>query len=260
MPSIGSRDGTAIGYERSGHGPPLVLVHGTTADHTRWTPILPPLERRFTVFAFDRRGRGLSGDSGDYTIELEFDDVAAVVDSIGEPVVLLGHSYGALCSLEAALRTSNVLRLILYEPPIPAGVVIYAPAVIDRLQALLDSGDRAGVVTTFFAEVVRMPDTELQLMQSLPNWPARVNAAHTIPRELRGSEAYVLDPARFKAFTAPALLLQGGASPHFFKAAIEAVHSALPSSRVVTLPDQQHLAVNTAPDLFVREVLAFLGD
>jgi pimeloyl-ACP methyl ester carboxylesterase len=143
MPTIGSRDGTAIGYERSGHGPPLVLVHGTTADHTRWTPILPPLEQRFTVFALDRRGRGLSGDSGDYTIELEFDDVAAVVDSIGEPVVLLGHSYGALCSLEAALRTSNVQRLILYEPPIPAGVVIYAPAVIDRLKVLLDNGDGA---------------------------------------------------------------------------------------------------------------------
>src|SRR3712207_8086243 len=101
--TVTSVDGTSIAYWRSGEGPPLVLVHGTAADHSRWAPVLPAFEQRFTVYAIDRRGRGGSGDSGDYAIEREFEDVAEVVDSLGESVNLLGHSYGALCALEAAL-------------------------------------------------------------------------------------------------------------------------------------------------------------
>src|SRR3712207_2617173 len=99
--TVTSVDGTPIAYWSSGEGSPLVLVHGTAADHARWRPVLPAFEERFTVYAIDRRGRGGSGDSDDYAIEREFGDVAAVVDSLGEPVTLLGHSYGALCALEA---------------------------------------------------------------------------------------------------------------------------------------------------------------
>src|SRR5687767_12504745 len=118
---VASQDGTSIAVQVTGRGAPLLLVHGTTADHSRWTPLLPALEARFTVHAMDRRGRGESGDAADYSLVREFEDVAAVVDAIGGPVNLLGHSYGALCSLEAALRTSNLRKLILYEPPIPLG-------------------------------------------------------------------------------------------------------------------------------------------
>src|SRR5438270_592473 len=103
-----------IATTRTGHGPPLVLVHGTTADHTRWAPLLPVLDELFTVHAVDRRGRGASGDDPDHAIEREFEDVAAVVDAIAEPVHLLGHSYGAICALEAAhaaIATSVVVVL-----------------------------------------------------------------------------------------------------------------------------------------------------
>jgi pimeloyl-ACP methyl ester carboxylesterase len=258
MLTIRSKDGTAIAVERSGHGPPLVAVHGTTADHTRWAPIRADLEKRYTVHAIDRRGRGQSGDSNDYTIDREFEDVAAVVESIGEPVVLLGHSFGALCSLEATLRTSRVARLVLYEPPIPAGVPIYSATIIDRLQVLLEQGDASGVVTRFFSEVVRMPAEELRRLHSLPNWAARVASAHTVPRELRASESYILEPDRFAGLDVPTLLLLGGDSPPFFKAAVTAVHDAVTSSRVVVMPGQQHVAINTAPELFLREVFSFL--
>src|SRR3712207_6694772 len=118
--SATSKDGTPIAYWRSGEGPPLVLVHGTAADHGRWRPVLPAFEERFAVCAVDRRGRGGSGDSEDYAIEREFEDVAAVVDSLGEPAFLVGHSYGALCALEAALLTPNVRKMVLYEPPMDA--------------------------------------------------------------------------------------------------------------------------------------------
>jgi pimeloyl-ACP methyl ester carboxylesterase len=253
-----SKDGTRIAFERTGQGPPLVLVHGTTADHTRWAPVLGELEARFTVHAMDRRGRGGSGDSPDYTLEKEFDDVAAMVDSIGEPAHLLGHSYGAKCSLEACLRTNHVRKLVLYEPPIPAGIPIYSAGLVERMQSSLDAGDRDWVVTSFFREVVRMPEAELALLRSLPNWPARVAAAHTIPREMRVDETYQFDAARFASFRVPTLTLLGGDSPGFLKRGTELVANALSTNRTVILPGQQHAAMNTAPEMFAREVIAFL--
>jgi pimeloyl-ACP methyl ester carboxylesterase len=97
---VTSTDGTPIAYWRSGQGPPLVLVHGTSADHSRWAGVLPLLDERATVYAVDRRGRGSSGDAEPYAFEQEFDDVAAVVDAVAEaegaPVSVLGHSMGAM--------------------------------------------------------------------------------------------------------------------------------------------------------------------
>jgi len=258
MLKVTSKDGTSIACAKSGHGPPLVLVHGTTADHTRWAPVLAALEASFTLYAVDRRGRGESGDAPNYAIEREFEDVAAVVDAIGGPVDLLGHSYGAICSLGASLLTRNIRRLVLYEPPIPVNGPIYEPAVRERVQALLDAGDRQGVVTAFFRDVARMPPGELEMLQKLPNWPARVSAAATIPREMRVGDRYDFEPGRFATMRTPTLLLLGGASPPFFRPAIEAVHAALPVSRIVVLEGQQHVAMNTASELFTRTVLDFL--
>lgn len=257
--TVTARDGTTIAYRRSGEGPPLVLVHGAAADHGRWGPVLPALEGRFTVHAVDRRGRGGSGDSKDYAIEREFEDVAAVVDSLGEPVNLLGHSYGALCSLEVALRTRNVRKLVLYEPPVDVtGEGIYPPGVVDRMEAMLDAGDRDGVIVTTMREVAGVSPEVVEYMRSLPVWQARVAAAHTIPRELRASEAYRFDPERFGDLETPTLLLLGGDSPAMFGEAERAVDETLSDSRIVVMPGQGHSAMDTGTDLFTAEVLRFL--
>ena len=240
---------------------PLVLVHGTGGAYARWAPILPALEKQFTVYAVDRRGRGESGEARTYALEREFEDVAAVVDSIGDQVNLLGHSFGGICALEAALLTPRLRKLVLYEPPLPVpGVTIYPEGVIDRLDALLDAGDRSAVLTTFMREVVRMPEYELDLFKSSPAFPARLAAAHTLPRELRAHEAYRFEPERFKNLRVPTLLLLGGDSPQFFRSAIEAVNAILPNSRIVELPGQQHIAMDTAPDIFIRELVTFLAE
>jgi pimeloyl-ACP methyl ester carboxylesterase len=253
-----SKDGTPIAFAVSGAGPALVLVHGTTADHARWAPILPALEAHFTVYACDRRGRGASGDGPRYALEREFEDIVAVVDGIGGPVDLLGHSHGAICALEAAASAKNLRRLVLYEPPIPAGAPSTPPGALEKLQAMLDAGDRDGVVAAFMTSVARVPPPQVEAMRAQPAWRARVAAAATIPRELRADDAYALSPDRLRGITAPALLLLGGASAPFFRAALERVQAALASSELVVLPGQQHAAIDMAPDLFSREVIAFL--
>jgi pimeloyl-ACP methyl ester carboxylesterase len=258
--SVTSKDGTPIAYWRSAEGPPLVLVHGTAADHGRWTPVLSAFEERFTVCAVDRRGRGGSADPEDYYgIEREFEDISAVVDSLGEPTILLGHSYGALCALEAPLLTTNVPKLVLYEPGIEvAGEEIYPQEVIERLEALLEVGDREGVVATFMREVAGLPPETVEYMRSQRAWQALVAAAHTIPRELRAQEAYRFDPERFGDLEVPTLLLIGGESPTTFEEAEKAVAEALLDSRIVVMPGQGHVAMDTATDLFTTEVLRFL--
>ena len=94
-----------------------MLVHGATADHSSFRFLAPALEADFTVSAVDRRGRGESGDTADYAIEREFDDVAAVVGALGGPVDLFGHSFGGTAALGAAPLAPNLRRLVLYEHP-----------------------------------------------------------------------------------------------------------------------------------------------
>jgi len=261
METVRSKDGTLIAFEKSGKGSPLVLVHGTSADHTRWAPVLPPLRSRFTVYAIDRRGRGGSGDSNPYAIEREFADIAAVVNSIGEPVNLLGHSYGAICSLEAATRSNSLCRLILYEPPIQTGMGIYPPQMLSAMRELLAKGDRDGTVTFFMREIPRVPPHELELLRAAPAWQGRVAAAHTIPREMDASNGgYQFDRAKFARVTTPTLLLLGGDSPAFLAAATHSLHEILPNNRLVVMPGQQHTAMNTAPNLFVGAVFDFLAE
>lgn len=254
-----SRDGTPIASWRSGEGPPLVLLHGAAADHSRWGPVLPTLEEHFTVYAIDRRGRGDSGDVEGYAVEREYEDVAAVVDSIGEPVNVLGHSYGALCALEAALLTRNVRRLVLYDPGIEVtGEEIYPRQVIERMEAMLEAGDRDGVIETTMREVAGLSPETVERMRSLPVWKARVAAAHTIPRELRAVKGYGLEPDRFKDLEVPTLLLSGGESPAALRKAAEVVNEALPDSRIVVMPGQGHSAMDTGTEMFTVEVLSFL--
>ena len=260
MEKVLSRDGTSIAYQRSGSGKPLVLVHGTSGTFRRWAPVLPLLERHFTVCAMDRRGRGESGDSASpYCAQREFEDVAALVDAIGPGVHLFGHSYGAVCALEASLLTDHIDRLVLYEPPIPlAGPRGEDDRVLKKMENLLAAGKREAVLDTFMRKMVRMSSADIKLSKSMAAWPARVAAAHTIPREILALREYSFDPLRFRAASVPTLLLLGGESPEHFRQALLLLESALPNSKTVVLPGEQHVAMETAPELLAEAVSAFL--
>lgn len=260
MQTVTSADGTRIAFWRSGSGPPLLLVHGATYDHmTAWRFVIPGLARRFTVYAIDRRGRGGSGDAPPYELRREAEDVAAVTEAIGEPVNLLGHSYGALCALEAALLTANVRRLILYEGVPLSGANYYAPGIIARLEDLLEAGDVEGMLIAMMREVIQRPAAEIERLRSQhDDWAARLRIAPTLPREMRGEQGYVFVSERFKEMSSPTLLLVGGDSPAIELANAEGIAGTLPDARVAILPGQRHTAMLTAPELFVRHVAQFL--
>ena len=254
--TVTSADGTPIAVWRSGSGPPLVLVHGAIADHSRWAPVMPALEERLTVHAMDRRGRGASGDADEYALEREVEDVVAVVEAAGDDVHLLGHSHGAACALEAALETDRLRTLTLYEPPL--GFLGGSPETVERLEALLAEGKRDEVLSLFLSEVARQPPEAIELMRSLPSWEARLATVHTVPREERATRDYRWEPDRFRELDVRTLFLLGGDSPEPFRLASEAMAEALPNCEVIELPGQRHAAMDTATELFVREVLAFL--
>ena len=261
MQTVISADGTPIAFWPSGQGPPLLLVHGAIASHaTTWRFVLPALERRFSVFAMDRRGRGESGDSPAHRLDREAEDVAAIVDSIGEPVNVLGHSFGALCAAEAALLTPNIRALILYQGVPLRGADGYAPGVLERLEAQLEAGDVDGMLVSMLSDVAGMNAEDIDVLRSQPEaWRIRVGNARTLPRELRAEQQYVFDRERFRRIQARTLLLVGENSLPREMASAEAVARSLLEATVRVLPGEQHIAMLTSPERFVAVVLDFLA-
>lgn len=256
---VTSADGTRISVIRSGRGHPLVLVHGTTVNHSDWDPLLLELNKHFTVYAMDRRGLGASEDPPGYSIEREYEDIAAVIASTGEPAHVMGHSFGGLCSLEAALQTPLVSKLIIYEPPIPTDPYFYPEDILERFDQLMDAGRPDEVLATFMREVARQSAERVELQRRSPRWPNRVAVAHTAVREVRASHDYHFQPERFQNLMAPTLLILGEHAFHGHINATKALQAALPNARTVLLPGQGHIAMHTAPGLYLDEVLRFLS-
>jgi len=259
MNTIFSADQTAIAFEQTGTGRPLLLVHGTNSNHTQWNLALPYLSAHFTASTMDRRGRGQSGDAPDYAIQHEFEDVAALAGSIGEPVDILGHSYGAACVLGAARLIPNLRRMILYEPPmLQAQQSPQRALLLERMEQQLARGENAEVVLTLLRDMLNVPQPMLDRIQTLPNWADQVATAHTIPRELRQSHCYAPKLIDLERINVPTLFLLGEQSPVFFRQTTETLQAHLPNSQIAILPGQQHSAMLIAPELFAGEVVKFL--
>lgn len=242
--------------------PPLLLVHGATADHTTWRVVGPRFAVTRQVFAMDRRGRGASGDAPDYAIEREFEDVAAVAEALGYAEAGLdvaGHSYGGRCALGASLLTPAIRRLVVYEgAPVPPGISYRPPGLVDAVRAALARGDSDAALSTFLAGIVGMSDAALEAYRRDPVWPARVAAAHTILREI---EAEATDPASIDglaAVRAPVLLILGSISRSPFRIGTDALAARLRDARVAVIDGAAHAAHHTHAPEFVTLVEAFL--
>ena len=254
MEHVRSRDGTSIGFAVTGRGPPLVLVHGTTGARWSFALLAPHLEDRFTVCAVDRRGRGESGDAEKYSIEREFEDVAAVVDSLDASALLFGHSYGATAALGAALLAKNLAKLVLYEPS--PGHVVAPDEAVERLEELVAAGDREEALIETF-RLIGLSDEEIEHIRAAPSWPARIAAAHTVPRELRAEAEHRGEASTLASLETPVLFLLGEESPGWARASTEELHAVLPDSTITILPGQGHAATMTAPALVADEIARF---
>jgi pimeloyl-ACP methyl ester carboxylesterase len=258
MPVHRTPDGIDLVYRSLGAGSHLLLLHGTSTDHTTWEPVQSALAEHFQLSILTRRGRCGSGDALPYVLQREFEDVATLVDALGGPVDIVGHSFGALCAMEGALTARSVRRLVLYESPLPGAFPYWPDAIRDRMMPLLNAGQQEQALRTFLEGMLGLSQQEIEALQRLPNWPDRVSYAHTIARELQALSEYSFDVARLRSFAAPTLLLLGGSSPPSRRTMADKFLTSIPDCRVVELPGQGHLAIRFAPELVVREVLKFL--
>lgn len=256
MIRVPSKDGTLIAIECAGAGPTLIMVHGGIGDRTRWTPMFPLLSSHFTVCAMDRRGRGASGDSSEYSLQKEAEDVAAVVDSRPGTVFVLGHSYGGVSALEATFLSDRISKLILYEPPLQDPIDL---AVVDTIERMIKNGEHERAVVTFLTEVGKQSASEVSAMKSRPSWPGLVATIDSHPRQMRALAAYQFDAKRMSTVSMPTLLLIGSdtASPHI-KRAITSLLASLPNPTLVVLEGQQHNAMDSAREMLAEAIINFL--
>jgi pimeloyl-ACP methyl ester carboxylesterase len=262
--SVTSRDGTTIAYEKSGSGPALVLVGGALSNRSHPTvrEYAAVLSQHFTVYNFDRRGRGDSGDTPPYTPEREVEDLAAVIDAAGGSALVYGHSSGAALAIATAARVpTSIARLALYEPPfiVDDGRPAIPEDFVPHLEALLSDGRRGDAVEYFLVQGVGMPVEYVASLRNTPPWPGMEALAHTLPYDgavvgdnMRG---HPLDAERWQAATMPALVVAGGGSPAWMLRSAQAAADALPNATFRTLDEQGHGA---APDVLVPVLVEFL--
>lgn len=258
---VTSADGARIGFERLGDGPPLVLVHGGTADRTRWAPVVPALAERFSLLVVDRRGRGVSRhEPGPYALEREAEDLVAVVEAAGEGARVLAHSYGGLVALEALRLTDRVARAVVYEPPAHTDEApVFPPEVAGLMADQLGRGDTDAALETFFTRVVAVPAAAVEAMRATPLWAVRRDVlAQTFEREGAVVAAYRFDPARFAHLATPVRLLLGTATAPGLHASTRAAAAAVPGAELVELPEQGHVAMDTDRDGFLAATVDWL--
>ncbi len=243
MEQTQSADGTTIAFDRSGNGPALILVYGALNDRSTGIPLAELLAPKFTVYRYDRRGRGSSGDTPPYAAEREIEDLEAIMDEAGGSAQVYGHSSGGVLALEAAARKLPITKLAVYEPPYIIEGDRSAPA-LDlpaRLTELVSSGRRGEVVKLFLVEAVGMPPDVVAQMESSPGWPGMEALAHTLPYDfdLVGN-GNGMPTGRLATIRVPTLALDGGASPDWARHSVREVAAVIPGALHITLDGQTH--------------------
>ena len=245
MNTVVSKDGTTIAYDRRGNGPALVLVDGALCSRAQgpMPDVAEALADRFTVYNYDRRGRGDSGDAGDYAVEREIEDLAAVIEAAGGSAYVYGSSSGAALSLRAAAAGLPIEKLVAFEPPY---VVDDSRKQIPRnwvadLQAL-EPGD---AIKYFFTKGIGLPGIFVTMMKLMPAWKPMKAIAHTLPYDAQvlGRNCFgdPMDTEQWVPIEQPVLVVNGGKSPGWMKASTRALAAAVPGAGHTEVPGQNHV-------------------
>jgi pimeloyl-ACP methyl ester carboxylesterase len=259
MSQVRSKDGTPIAYERFGSGPALILVDGALCSRTFGpSPKLAPLlAQHFTVFAYDRRGRGQSGDSPPYSPAREIEDIAALVQEAGGSACLLGLSSGGALALHAAADGLGIDKVVAYEPPyVDDTGQRGGDAYEGHLKRLIASGNRGGAVKYFMRDMVGVPAPFVVLMRLMPwIWRKLEAVAHTLPYDAALMTDFRIPRARFASIKVPALVMNGAKTDPRLKEAARAIAAATPGAQHNELAGQTH---NVKPDVLTPAVVEFL--
>lgn len=249
MNTVLSSDGTTIGYSRDGSGPALILVGGAfqhRAIDPRTGQLAALLARDLTVYHYDRRGRGESGDTAPYAKEREIEDLAALVEHAGGPALVFGNSSGAALALDAAAHGVAISKLAVYEAPfvVDGSRPPVGEDYLDRLSKLLADGRRGDAVELFLTEAVGVPAEFVAGMRQAPFWPDFEAVAPTVRYDALFMDGTLtggpLPAERWAGVTVPVLVIDGGASPESMHSAASALAALLPDAGRHTIEGQLH--------------------
>ncbi len=236
METVHSADGTEIAFDRSGEGPPLVLVGGAFQDRSSMKTLGMGLQDAFTVYEYDRRGRGNSGNTPPYAVEREVEDLAAVIEAGGEPAFTFGQSSGGALALEAAARAVPIRALVVNEPPFTDGPTT---EFAEHLEKLVEDGQQAEGAAAFL-ELSGTPPTVVAEMRAAPSWLRMEAFAPTLSHEIRLCNNGVVPTDRLTQVSAGALVLAGGESPSWAHQGARAIADAVPKGHARVLEGQGH--------------------
>jgi pimeloyl-ACP methyl ester carboxylesterase len=235
------------------------MVHGSVSTHTDWMRVARLLSVRFSCFAMDRRSHARSGPGASaYSIEREYEDICAVLAVAGPGAALAGHSFGAICAMGAALL-HPVPRLVLYEPPLPAGGPIAGENLALYVRAVAE-GDLDTALAIGLSKFTRLSDEAILKLRVSRAWPRLRILAPGWSRELEAMDSHPASLQRYRTLACPTLLLRGSVSPeHPMQDAARALSEVLPDVRVETLMGQGHMALRDAPGQVARLIADFLS-
>jgi pimeloyl-ACP methyl ester carboxylesterase len=264
MDIVTSSDGTPIAFDRLSDGQPVIVVGGQLCDRALTRPTAEALAKHFTVFNYDRRGRGDSGDTAPYAIEREIEDLGALIAEAGGTASVYAHSSGAGLALHAAAAGLPILRLVLHEPPYtPDGAEEerrIAREIGERHRVLL-AENRRGDAVELVMTTTGMPLEMVEEMRQSPRWGELEAMAPTIvyDSEIMGdiSTGGTVPADLLGRATTESLVLVGGASPEWMIAVGRQVADALPNGQHRVLEGQEHVV---PPEVLVPVLAGFFAD
>ena len=261
--TVTSTDGTMIAYERQGNGDPVIVVNTVAEDRSGLSGVAGLLSEHLTVYTYDRRGRGDSGDTKPYAPQREVEDLTALIETAGQRVGLISGSAGCVLCLDAATALGDSVRsLYLFEPPFI--VNDSRPPMptdhIEHLESLVATGDRSAAVEYFMTKALLLPAEFVAGMKADPSWVSMERYAHTYAYDGRicagTQEGKPLPRDRWQT-EAPVLVAIGGNSERHFHDGARALADLLPHVSVETLPGQDHGALWMAPNEVVASARRF---
>ncbi|HLV97425.1 MAG TPA: alpha/beta hydrolase [Ktedonobacterales bacterium] len=259
MGKVLSKDGTPIAFDQSGVGEPLIVVGGVLGDRSQQAPLAALLSAHFTVFNYDRRGHGESGDTPPYAIEREIEDLDAIISEAGGSAFVYGTSgLGMLC-LEAAARglSAEIKKLAVWEPPyfLEGARPPLPPDYREQLERMLAEGRRGDMIELWMTKAVGMPPEFVAQMRHAPFWSAQEAFAHTLVYDAILTGDFSLPTERIASVTVPTLVIDGGETLWLSQAA-QAVADALPHAQRRTLKGQPH---NVDPEALAPVLVEFFA-